>query len=323
MEPADSLNLDLVPLPKPRRKRYKKLTKQEIEEDNKATQQFVDAITGVTGSVPGVMRTRARKLGDKKGKRNWPYTHQRLLAKRVAADDCKRVVVCHDPGTGKTFSFMLAVATRHILNGGTRMQVLVSAPKGLLTQWKGVFLDTLRVPEARIHIVKDAKDMTTKEHFDKYDVMLVSRNLLGTMYEKSHEWVKKHHQNEKGAWVSAWDRTPGTEVHPLLQHRFDFYCIDEVHCKRTLLNRHTGAWRLALVHPTPGACVTRQTFATSTRRGPRAARWSRSTARASWACRRRPSWARRRTCRASRWPWTSTQCSRTSRTGTPTAPSAR
>lgn len=237
-EAIDPLDLDLVPLPEGRKKRYKKLNEDEKAADAKLTDEYFDTITGQTNGVTGVMRVRARKCFAKKGKRNRPYCHQRIVAKRGAADECRRLIVCHDPGTGKTFSFMLMLATRHVLDAGKRMQVMVSAPKGLLRQWKNSFLDSLRIPEERIHIVTNAKDMTTKADFEKYDVLLVSRNLLGTIYEKSHQWVKQHHQNERGAWISAWDRIPGTEEHLLLTHKFDFFGQDEV---QYLRNERT-AW---------------------------------------------------------------------------------
>ena len=123
------------------------------------------------------MRTRARKKFAKKGKRNWPYAHQRKCAKWALQPSQTRSLICHDPGTGKTFPFMMMLAVHHVQTATAARGGL--GPQGC-RQWYQVFLDT-RIPEECMHIVKTAKSVT-KEMFAKYNVILISRNMIGNIF---------------------------------------------------------------------------------------------------------------------------------------------
>lgn len=225
------------------------MTPEEQAEDDVKNQAYVDTLTGTTEGVVGIMRTRTRRKLDREGRRNWPYRHQRKCAKRMHSEQQKRLLVCHDPGTGKTFTFLLAMCGLHTLGGGRRRKTLVTAPASCIVQWQGAMLDTLRIPEGRILATNQQKKLTAKA-IAEHDVIITSRNLVGLVYQKSHQWVKQHHQNERGNWCSAWDAIPGKEHHPLLTTSFDMMCIDEVHALRNSLTGWTKGHELIASHCT-------------------------------------------------------------------------
>lgn len=194
------------------------------------TTKFTNALTGKCGGVTGILRTHTRSIGGKGGRPNKPYAHQRKCAKRALPDDQKRMLICHDPGLGKTFTFLLIVAGMHTLKKGVRRKTLVSAPASVLEQWKAACLDTLRIPDKNI-LMTNKLDKITPQSLAKHDIIIVSRDLIGRAYSKCHEWVTRHHQNDRGNWLSQWDAKPGVPEHCLFRIAFDLVGFDEVHCR--------------------------------------------------------------------------------------------
>ena len=194
------------------------------------TTKFTNALTGDCGGVTGILRTHTRTLNGKGGRPNKPYAHQRKCAKRALPDDQKRMLICHDPGLGKTFTFLLIVAGMHTLKKGVRRKTLISAPASVLEQWKTACLDTLRIPDKNI-LMTNKIDKITPQSLAKHDIVIVSRDLIGRAFSKCHEWVTRHHQNDRGNWLSQWDAKPGVSEHCLFRIAFDLVGFDECHCK--------------------------------------------------------------------------------------------
>ena len=185
--------------------------------------------------VTGILRKRMRAADG--GRENIPYDHQRKCAKRALPNEQKWMLMCHDPGTGKTFTFMLIVAAMHTSSGGKQRKTMVSAPASCLPQWKSAFLNTLRIPESRILMVTQMKQLNVKS-LREHDVFILSRNMIGHIFSSCYEWVTQHHQNERGNWLSQWDHKPHVPTHPLLLQHFDLIGIDEAHYMRN----PTTAW---------------------------------------------------------------------------------
>lgn len=215
----------------------------EAEADAHRTQKFVNALTGTCEGVKGILRKRTLNDVMGPGRLNWPFSHQRKCAKRALPDEQRRMLICHDPGTGKTFTFLLIVAALHTLKGGVRRKTLVSAPSSCLMQWKNAVLDTLKVREGLILMTNKLADLTA-DAIDAADIVIVSRDVVGRAFSTCHEWVTRHHQNERGNWMSQWDRTPGTQLHPLLDVAFDLVGVDEVHFLRNPMTGWTKAHEL-------------------------------------------------------------------------------
>ena len=67
------------------------------------------------------------------------------------------MLICHDPGLGKTFTFLLVVAGMHTIMKGACRKTLISAPASVLEQWKTACLDTLRIPANNIMMTNKKK----------------------------------------------------------------------------------------------------------------------------------------------------------------------
>ena len=185
--------------------------------------RFANALIG-TQSAPGILRASTRK-----GRPNRPYPHQRSTVKSMMSDEKSRCVMVHDPGTGKTFTSLLLVATKYVIRHGTRQKVLVPVPTSCLEQWYQSTLDTLRVSPKRI-LCTNQMALITTETIANSDIIIVSREIVGRAFSSCHEWVEAHHRTERGHWVSQWDRIAGVTMHPLLEARFSIVFIDELVC---------------------------------------------------------------------------------------------
>ena len=190
--------------------------------------QFTEALIGKE-HAPGILRERARADGGKVGRANMPYPHQRKFVKRMVNGDKRRLMMVHAPGTGKTFTFLLHVAARHITRRGKRQKVLISVPTSCLQQWNNAVLDTLDISPKRILVTNRASKLT-KESIAKHDILIVTKETVGRAFSSCHEWVQAHHRNERNHWVSQWDRKPGVPLHPLFAAEYTLVGIDELHC---------------------------------------------------------------------------------------------
>lgn len=222
------------------------------------TTKFTNALTGncefTDGDgnpvkVLGILRARRR---DKRP--NCPYAHQRKCCKRALPDNQPRMLICHDPGTGKTFTFGLIVAAMHTLSKGARRKTLVSAPASCLEQWKEAVLDMLRIPESRILMTNKLSKITAAS-LAEHDFIIVSRDLIGRAYSQCHEWISHHHQNERGNWLSQWDVKRGVKMHPLFAVAFNLFGIDEIQCARP----HRADCARSVAHCTPSRAQTAAT----------------------------------------------------------------
>ena len=110
-----------------------------------------------------------------------------------------------------------------------RQKVIVSAPKSCIDQWNEAVLDTLNVRSKRVLATNELRNITPRS-LKKHDVIIVSRDVVASAFKHCHTWVTEHHRNERGQWCAAWDRTPGTCLHPLLDTQFSIAFIDELVC---------------------------------------------------------------------------------------------
>jgi SNF2 family DNA or RNA helicase len=211
-----------------------------LKEDEVKT--FTDALNGKCGGVDGILRPFTRKSNGSV-RENKPYAHQLKCARRALPPAQNRMLICHDPGTGKTFTFLLIVAAMHTVMKGVRRKTLISAPAGVLEQWKTACLDTLRIPEKNI-LMTNKLSKITSQSLAKHDIIIVSRNLIGQAFSKCHEWKTRHHQNERGNWLSQWDAKKGVQIHCLFRVEFDLLGIDEVHFCRNPLTAWTKGHEL-------------------------------------------------------------------------------
>ena len=202
------------------------------------TAEFTNALTGVCGGVTGILRPRT-----KAGRLNTPYTHQRKCAARALPDKRRHMLICHDPGLGKTFTFLLVVAAMHTIMKGARRKTLISAPASVLEQWKTACLDTLRIPSNNI-MMTNKLEKITPESLAGNDILIVSRDLIGRAYSMCHEWVTCSHQNDHGSWLSQWEAKAGVPLHCLFKIKFDIVAFDEVHFMRNPLTAWTKGHEL-------------------------------------------------------------------------------
>lgn len=208
------------------------------EEDEAKTTRFMDALTGVTLGVKGILRRHTRKAGISKSRPNRPHKHQRQVVKRMIGVKTGKIIINHSAGLGKTFSFLLYVAARYTLDRGKMPKVLITAPTSCLKQWHDAVLDTLRINPDRVLRTTKRSDMTT-ENVEEHDIIITSRDMVGSAARESFTWVTQHHQNERGNWISAWDRRHGVPLHPIFAAAFDIVGYDEVHSLRNPLTTWT------------------------------------------------------------------------------------
>lgn len=202
--------------------------KCEEDEEDKKTRDFVEALSGVTEGVTGMLRVRARKRrrDGKEEKKHWPFPHQRKCAKRLVAKKNPRMLVCHDAGMGKTFTFLLAVAGLHTLGDGRRPRVLVTAPASCLVQWKAAVLDCLRISERRV-LVCNTLAVLTREAMRNHDFFILSRDTVGRAFSALYEW-----RLSDDGLRRAWVRREGLAACPILEAEFDILGVDEAHAMR-------------------------------------------------------------------------------------------
>jgi hypothetical protein len=183
--------------------------------NTKNTTNFYNALLG-TSTLPGLL-----KPG------NVPFPHQRAFVKRVLPDAVNRMLMLHDPGTGKTFTFLLTVAAYFIIKNRKQIKILVSVPASCMMQWKNAVIESLKISENRIIVTNQLCKLTTND-IQRGIFIIVTKETVGRAWNQCYEWVQAHHCNESGNWISQWDRRPNTDLHPLLKTNFDFFCIDEL-----------------------------------------------------------------------------------------------
>ena len=199
--------------------------RQKVATDAKIA-RFTNALVG-TRENKGPLRERRLTVCGILGRKNIPYEHQRRCAKWVLIEQRTRAIFAHDPGTGKTFTCFLFVAAKQVYNHNKVQKVLISAPASCLEQWANEAINTLSTSAKRVLKVVRLSQVT-EESIASHDVIIVSRNLIGNAYSSCHQWVPQHSQNERGHWISKWDRKPGTELHPIFRVKFSVFGIDEL-----------------------------------------------------------------------------------------------
>lgn len=204
--------------------------------------QFTQALIGCK-DAPGILRERARSRDGTLGRLNKPYPHQFKFVKRMVTGKNRRMLMVHAPGTGKTFTFLLHVAARHITRRGKRQRVLISVPASCLQQWHSAVLDILNLPSKRV-LATNRLNKLTEESISNHDVLIVTKETVGRAWSSCYEWVQAHHQNAQNHWVSQWDRKPGTSLHPLFTAQYTAVCIDELHFMRNCLTGWTKGHEL-------------------------------------------------------------------------------
>ena len=107
---------------------------QKKAEDDAKTTRFMNALTGVTLGVKGILRRHTRKTGIHKSRPNRPHKHQRQVVKRMIGVKTGKIIINHSAGLGKTFSFLLYVAAKYTLDRGKMPKVLITAPTSCLKQ---------------------------------------------------------------------------------------------------------------------------------------------------------------------------------------------
>jgi SNF2 family DNA or RNA helicase len=216
----------------------KALKEGQLSKTEDKNTKFTNTLTGNTkitkkdGStivVQGILRTKTRSNKGKPGRPNNPYKHQRVTAKE--AIQSKRLLICHDPGLGKTFTFLLSVAAMHVIDHGRQRKTLISAPASCLDQWLSACLDSLRIPEKNILKTNELKKLNARS-IRAHDIIIVSRETLTGAFSTCYEWQRRHHQNERGNWCSDFGRIDGSVLHPIFEVSFDLVGIDEVHCEQ-------------------------------------------------------------------------------------------
>ena len=207
--------------------------------EREKTQQFVNALCGVTGGIPGMLRVRPRKRKhDVLEGEHWPFPHQRKCAKRLLSDKNLRMLVCHDAGMGKTFTFLLAVAGIHRLRDGRRPRVLVTAPASCLVQWKAAVLDCLRISERRV-LVCNQLAILTRDVIKSHDFIIVSRDIVGRAFGALFEPVQAGPGSRR-----TWQQRPDVPPLPLLEAEFDILGVDEAHAMRNTQTACTQGHRI-------------------------------------------------------------------------------
>jgi hypothetical protein len=204
---------------------------------------------GSTVVVQGILRTKTRSNKGKNGRPNNPYKHQRVAAKE--AIQAKRLLLCHDPGLGKTFTLLLIIAAMHVIDHGRRRKVLLSAPASCLDQLLSACLDSLRIPESNILKTNELKKLNARS-IRANDIIIVSRETLTGAFSTCFEWQQRHHQNERNNWCSGYGRIDGSTLHPIFEVAFDLFGIDEVHCMQCRpIKSHIS---VHVSHPFPVPC---------------------------------------------------------------------
>jgi hypothetical protein len=188
---------------------------------------FMNALTGVTAGVRGIVRRRRRGVDGEKGELHMAYWHQLLAVRRAVEKGRSRLVLVHDAGTGKTFTALCSFGALYIFEGGRRLKMLVLCPASCITQWAEEVEDTLR--GQRVLAVRRMGHLTA-EALEESDVVVLSHDMARSAYTSCYQ--RERRQNEFGSWVNAWVPIPGAPLHPLLRCKFDFAVVDEVHSYR-------------------------------------------------------------------------------------------
>ena len=199
--------------------------------------RFADVLSGVGLGVSGPLRRFKPASRDRRERANVPYSHQYAAVKRMMRPETTRLILGHDPGLGKTFTSLSLVAADAVENAGRFSRVLISAPTSILKQWKNEVSDTL-VLQDRFVLATNRLGEVTEASLKRARVVIVSRELVGRAFSSCFTWRQRHHQNQRGSWVSSWERTEGKPLHPLLAASFDIFFIDECHFMRST----TTAW---------------------------------------------------------------------------------
>lgn len=220
-------------------KQEKVAKRQKVDTEAKIA-RFTNALVG-TRENKGPFRERRLTVAGIVGRKNIPYEHQRRCVKWVLLENRMRAIWVHAPGTGKTFSILLFAAAKQVYNHNKTQKVLISAPASCLEQWVNETINTLSIGAKRVFKVLRLSQVT-EQSIASHDVIVVSRNMIGSAFSSCHQWVPQHSQNEHGHWISKWDRIPGTELHPLFRAKFSVFAIDE------LVRRVCSAWLETIAH---------------------------------------------------------------------------
>lgn len=191
------------------------------EEDDKAM-RYVRILQKGTKGVPGILACK-----DESGDPLIPFMHQRQAVKKAADSSRSFMLLAHDAGTGKTATFFQLYAALELLVGGGA-RCIVTVPPSTLSQWEETAHNWLNLRHKDDVILCTNKEkLITKDLLKRVRVLVISRHLLARVYKTCFHYVSEHHKNERGHWKGEWDRIPGTELHPLLQEKWDLLGVDE------------------------------------------------------------------------------------------------
>jgi hypothetical protein len=193
--------------------------------------KFTDLLTGASNKIKGPLRERRLSVGGRIGRINRPFAHQRDFCKKMPLKGRSRKLMLHDPGLGKTTTFLLFVASKQTVHYNKVQKTLVSVPAACIDQWYAELVNTIRISASRV--VKTNKlSHITESSLQSHDFFIVSKDLIGNAFASCFEWKQMYEQNENNHWVSGWSRKADTELHPLFKTKFSILGIDEVHFLR-------------------------------------------------------------------------------------------
>lgn len=209
--------------------RTRDLTNVSVEEERKLS-KFMKVLIGKKEAI-GILRERR-----KSGRCHVPLMHQRKAVKFMISPKQRRSVLVHDPGMGKTYTLLLLIAALYVIHPRSKSELkfLISTPTSCLDQWLQEVMQSLNIP-AKFILATTKLEKLTKHNIAAHSIIIVSRETIGRAYSTCYEHVSAHHVNENNRWVSQWDRIQETDVHPLFDHKFSLFGIDELHFLRNPL----------------------------------------------------------------------------------------
>ena len=188
-------------------------TATDSHHKSKYHSSFTAALVNGTSTCPGILRLRNADTHEPV----CPYDHQRQAVKRVygshATDNA--LVIAHDPGLGKTFTAILAIAAG-VVKKKAQVACLISVPAAVITQWLDEVQCWLLLPRNKILVIEHARDCTAGR-LQLANVVLVTHTMLGMLHKASNNTIF-HPPPSRHGCDGTWD----------------LFIIDEVHMVRGL-----------------------------------------------------------------------------------------
>lgn len=175
---------------------------------------------------------------------NVPLGHQRAPAKDLAKltgspNSCDALILGHEMGLGKTITMILAWLA-YFCRLGRIPKALFSVPSAVVDQFEDSIAQWTTLDMRKVLIAREGAQLT-HENILNADIILTTTGIIASAFSKcySNQALERDPDVAPGGKRKAWQRTPGTAVHPLYDPPssrahgwygiYDMVFFDEVH----------------------------------------------------------------------------------------------